>query len=166
MIILGVDPGYRNLGLCLMQVSASGYDVIWSETVTLGSDKQPQTAFPKKLLPLLERLHLEYNIEGVASESPPYIMRQIKTSCLLWFASGLLVSWAYSNGIPYKHAAPITLKKACAKVLGIPWNRKFMPTKAQVKQSIVRLTGAGSRTSHENDAALAALTLYTDAIPR
>jgi Holliday junction resolvasome RuvABC endonuclease subunit len=167
MIVLGVDPGYRNLGLALLKLDPEGSDaeVIFSQNMSVGSATAP-LAFAKFLWPELERLHRKYGpIAGIASETPPFIMGQIKTTAFLWSVSSIIVAWAYANAIPFRHASPISLKRAVCRAEGKPWDRKFIPKKSEVRCVIEQLAGAARKTSHENDAALAALLMFSKAIP-
>ena len=57
MIVLGVDPGYRNLGLTLVRISAdqTAAKVVFSQNMSVGKATAPM-AFTKFLWPELERL--------------------------------------------------------------------------------------------------------------
>ena len=92
-------------------------------------------------------------------------MGQIKTTAFLWAVSSIIVSWAHVHEIPFKHSSPISLKKAVTRILQVPWSRKYIPKKSDVKSAIDRLTGGSCSTSHENDATLAAAMLFSKAIP-
>lgn len=166
MIILGVDPGYRNLGLSVVKVSDNEdtIEVLYSENMSVGKATAP-LMFTKFLWPALDKLHAQYEIEGIASETPPFIMGQIKTTAFLWAVSSIIVSWAHVHEIPFRHASPISLKRAVCKVLQIPWSKKFMPKKKDVRSAVQRLIGKGRATSHENDATLAAAMMFSKAIP-
>lgn len=167
MIVLGVDPGYRNLGLALVRMSADGKaaKVIHSQNMSVGKATAPMT-FTKFLWPELERLNAVYGpIEAVASETPPFIMGQIKTTAFLWAVSSIIVAWAHSHNIPFRHAAPLSLKKAVCRAVGKEWNRKFIPKKSEVKAVVKQITASSCHTSHESDAVLAALLMFSKIIP-
>ena len=167
MIVLGVDPGYRNLGLTLVRISAdqSAAKVVFSQNMSVGKATAPM-AFTKFLWPELERLNKEYGpIEAVASETPPFIMGQIKTTAFLWAVSSIIVAWTHAREIPFRHASPLSLKKAVCRATGKEWNRKFIPKKSEVNALIEQLTGERCHSSHENDAALAAILMFSKAIP-
>ena len=166
MIVLGVDPGYRNLGLSIVEITehSSRMKILYSKNMCVGKATAP-LMFTKFLWPMLSRLHKEYAIEAIASETPPFIMGQIKTTAFLWSVSSIIVSWAYVHDIPFKHSSPISLKRAVSKVLQIPWSRKYMPKKSDVKSAVERLCGVTCSTSHENDATLAAAMMFSDLIP-
>ena len=104
-------------------------------------------------------------IEAVASETPPFIMGQIKTTAFLWAVSSIIVAWAHAKQIPFRHAAPLSLKKAVCRAVGKSWNRKFIPKKSEVKEVVRSITASDSVTSHENDATLAALLMFSKTIP-
>ena len=122
--------------------------------------------FAKFLWPKLEKLDMEYGIEGIAAETAPFIMRQIKTTALLWAVTSIITSWAYNKGIPFKHAAPLALKRATCRALKLPWDRKFIPKKKDIKRVIMQYCGTSGKTNHEDDAALSAILLYTQLIPK
>ena len=54
MIVLGVDPGYRNLGLSIVKISADGkaVKVLYSENMSVGKATAPML-FTKFLWPAL-----------------------------------------------------------------------------------------------------------------
>jgi len=164
MIILGVDPGYRNLGLSIVRLTthSTKLEILYSENMSVGKATAP-LMFTKFLWPELERLHKEYGIEGIASETPPFIMGQITTTAFLWAVSSIIVAWSFANNIPFRHASPISLKKAVTRVLNIPSKNKYMPKKSDVKAAVRRLStdGKGRSTSHENDATLAAAMMFS-----
>lgn len=167
MIVLGVDPGYRNLGLSIVRVSEDGKaaKVLHSENMSVGKATAPM-AFTKFLWPKLEHLNAEHGpIEAVASETPPFIMGQIKTTAFLWAVSSIIVAWAHTNGVTFRHASPLSLKKAVCRVAGRKWDRKFIPKKGEVREVVQGITAESGRTSHENDATLAALLMFSKTIP-
>ena len=164
MIVLGIDPGYRNLGLAVLGVSDFGEERLRSGTWCVGpADKGVD--FAKLLWPRLEKLDLQYNIEAIATETPPFIQRQIKTTALLWAESSVIAAWAVHRGISVEHASPIAIKRATARALKLPWNRKFIPKKRDIKLVVKQYCDTSGRTNHEDDAALAAILLYTKLIP-
>ena len=166
MIILGVDPGYKNLGLSVVRISNSGRhaEVLESRNMTVGNASAPLT-FTKFLWPALEEMHERYGFEGVASETPPFIMGQIKTTAFLWAVSSIIVAWAYSNDIAFRHASPISLKRGVCRLLDMPWDKKYIPKKSDVKRAVKQLNGDPLPTSHENDAAFAAVLMFSEMIP-
>lgn len=164
MIVLGIDPGYRNLGLAILRVSEFKAEHLWSETWSVGSSSSGIN-FAKLLWPRLEKLDMRFDIEAIASETPPFIMRQIKTTALLWAVSTVITSWAVHRGIPFKHAAPIALKRGTSRALKLPWNPKYIPKKKDIKLVVKQYCDTSGRTNHEDDAALAAILLYTKLIP-
>lgn len=167
MIILGVDPGYRNLGLSIVQVSEDGKaaTIIHSQNMSVGKATAPMT-FTKFLWPELERLNEEYGpIDGVASETPPFIMGQIKTTAFLWAVSSIIVAWSHSRKIAFRHASPLSLKKAVCRAVGKEWDRKFIPKKREVKEVVKSITASSCHSSHESDATLAAILMFSKIIP-
>ena len=163
--VLGVDPGYRNLGLCVLDIRNGAARKVWSGTISVGTPNNG-LAFVKFLWPKLEELNQKYNIQGVATETPPFIKARPKVSSLLWGVGTIIAVWAYLKGIPFRHAMPLTLKKACCSIVGRPYERKNIPRKSEIKEAIKKLLGDTGKTSHENDALLAAILLYTDLVPK
>ncbi|MAA63846.1 MAG: hypothetical protein CL581_03575 [Alteromonadaceae bacterium] len=167
MIVLGVDPGYRNLGLSVVRVSEDGKaaKVLHSENMSVGKATAPM-AFTKFLWPKLEALNAEHGpIDSVASETPPFIMGQIKTTAFLWAVSSIVVAWTHANNVAFRHASPLSLKRAVCRATGREWNRKFIPKKSEVKEVVQQITAGTGHTSHENDATLAALLMFSKTIP-
>ena len=155
VLVLGMDPGYRNLGLAVLDFKAAQKpELVWSDCLCAGSDKSP-LRFPQHVWPTLQEIDLHYNIQAVFTETPPYLS-VVKTSALVWSAATVVGAWAASKDLPYEGCSPIELKKTVAHVLGVKWNRKFMPTKGEVGAAAHKIYGAKARTSHENDAALVA----------
>ena len=79
MRILGVDPGYRNLGLALLDINEEQRIVtpLWSGSLSVGTADNGLN-YVKFLWPKLNEIYAEHGCDGVASETPPFIMRQIK----------------------------------------------------------------------------------------
>lgn len=167
MIVLGVDPGYRNLGLAIVRVNDDGdeAEVVFSKNMSVGKATAP-LAFTKFLWPELESLNKEYGpIDAIASETPPFIMGQIKTTAFLWAVSSIIVAWAHDRKIAFRHASPISLKRAVCRATGRVWDKKFIPRKSEVKKVVADITASPCSTSHENDAVLAALVMFSKTIP-
>lgn len=157
MKVLGVDPGYRNLGLTVVDLKSM--TILHSENMTVGHSDNI-ISFVKFLYPKLTELHEKYNFTGIGSETPPFIMRQIKTTAGLWAVSSIIMSWAFERGMPFRHASPISLKRAVVRYNGDVWDKKKIPKKAEVKVVIKKLYGSCCKTSHEDDAALAAAATF------
>ena len=157
MKVLGIDPGFRNLGLTIVDLKSM--TILHSENMTVGHSDNI-LSFIKFLHPKLTQLHKEYNFMGIGAETPPFIMKQIKTTAGLWAVVSIIVSWAYERNIPFRHASPISLKRAVVQINEGQWNRKKIPKKAEVKVAIKKLYNNCCKTSHEDDAALAAAVTF------
>lgn len=165
MRVLGVDPGYRNLGLAILEIEGSEVRLIHSRCMAVGRVTAP-LAFTKFLWPALNELDQEFGpIDGIASETPPFIMGQIKTTAFLWAVSSIIVAWSHAKGLAFRHASPLSLKRAVCKILGVEWDRKYIPKKRDVKQAVKKLLAESGGTSHEDDAILAGLLMFTDKVP-
>jgi len=153
--VLGVDPGYRNLGLAVTAFHANGdAELVWTDCLCAGNDRRPLD-FPRNIWPTLKELEAKFNIEAVFTEVPPYLS-VVKTSALVWSAATVVGAWAADKGIPYHGVTPVELKKTVAKVLGQRWTNRFQPTKGEVGAAAHHIYGSKASTSHENDAALVA----------
>jgi len=167
MIVLGVDPGYRNLGLSVLRIAEDGTtaEILHSQNMAVGRATAPM-AFAKFLIPALERLDKTYGpIEAIASETPPFILGQIKTTAFLWAVTSIIVAWAQLKGMSMRHASPLSLKRGVCRTLGMKWDQKFIPRKSHVKQAVDKLLGEVGTTSHENDATFAALLMFSKLVP-
>ena len=157
MKVLGIDPGYRNLGLTVVDLKSM--TILHSENMTVGHSDNIMS-FLKFLYPKLIALHAEYNFGAIGSESPPFIMRQIKTTAGLWAVSSIILAWAYERDIPFRHASPLSLKRAVVAYNGEKWDRKKIPKKPAIRKVVSSLFGSHCKTSHEDDAALAAAVTF------
>jgi len=168
MIVLGVDPGYKNLGLSVLRIDeedSSKVELLWSKNMAVGRATAPM-AFAKFLVPRLEALHSEYGpIEGVACETPPILPGNIKTTAFLWAVTSIIVGWAQQKDMAMRHASPISLKRGVCRTLDMPWDKSFIPRKSHVKKAVEALLGTTSSTSHENDATFIGLLLFSKAVP-
>lgn len=162
MIILGVDPGYTNLGLAI--IDSENMEIVHAETITVGVEARPDL-FAQRLWPRLERLADIYPIQAVATETPPYLTpggrrgggrskaTLVKTSALLARVSGIIQAWAEFRGASYKEIPPVTLKRHCAKLLKC---QERNPNKTQIGDAVEEIFGQRAGNSHANDAALIA----------
>ena len=165
MIILGIDPGYKNLGLCILSVKDGGeLKLLYSENMCVGNSSSPLN-FCRFLWPHLDALNERFHIDGIASETPPILMKQSRITALLWSVSSIISTWAFVNKKHFRHAAPVTLKRATCNLLEKPWSRKQMPKKSEVAKAVELVIGERCKTSHENDAVLSVLSLYTSKVP-
>ena len=157
MKVLGIDPGFRNLGLTIVDLKSM--TILHSENMTVGHSENI-ISFVKFLYPKLTELHKQYNFQGIGAESPPFIMKQIKTTAGLWAVMSIVMSWAFERDIPFRHASPISLKRAVVSYNGDQWNKKKIPKKREIKVVVKKLYGDCCKTSHEDDAALAAAVTF------
>ena len=167
MIVLGVDPGYRNLGLSVIEISDDGKDVtvLHSRNMAVGRATAPM-AFAKFLVPALDRLNKDHGpIDAVASETPPFIEGALKTTAYLWAVTAIIVCWAQIHDMRMKHTSPLSIKRGVCRTLKMKWDQKFIPRKSHVKEAVGVLVGDTATSSHENDATFAALLLYSKAVP-
>ena len=161
MLILGCDPGFRNLGLSLYD-SDSG-EVLLAKTVNCGS--QP-LAFAKVLLRELADFECYGTISTVATERPPYAFggRATKYPSMIWCAMGALSYWAHSTfpSVSFRTLSVDVIKGFAARTLKEQRRKGGTRTnkKKQVKEAVHLLTtypDGHKPTDHEDDATLAAL---------
>lgn len=168
MLILGIDPGYTNLGLAV--IDSENMEIVFGETITVGVEARPDL-FAQRLWPRLERIFDIYPVEAVATETPPYLTpggkrgggrskaTLVKTSALLARVSGIIQAWAEFRGVSYKEIPPVTLKRHCARILKC---EERNPSKTQIAEAVESLFGKRAGNNHANDAALIA-HLYSHA---
>ena len=168
MLILGIDPGYRSLGLAL--VDTENGDIVCSKTIDCGTN--PLTQHKLLNLALDDLLDDHPDIELVATERPPFGFAGSKTggktACLMWWVLGGLGSWAARRKIPLRDITPTALKNFAVATIGKryeDWPQKGKyKTRSEKKwgmaEAVKKLTGANEHSSdHEADAVLAAFAL-------
>jgi len=158
MIVLGIDPGYANLGLSVFDTETN--KVLEGVCVRAGDVNRPHR-FAQRVVPLLEAMHGRNKVEAVALEGFPIFPRNAKGTAGIWAATSTVLGWAACYDMEIKMQRPIALKQHCAKVLGKPWNRNFMATKAEMGEAVAKITGkAPHKIDHVNDATMAAHACY------
>lgn len=160
MLVLGLDPGFRNLGMAVVSVSGESAEVTWSTNLHVGDGDGPQH-YSKTLVPYLNRIYDEFRFEAVGAETPPFIQQQIKTTALLHRVFGNIECWAYERDLPVRYIMPTGIK-ARARALTGETNPKEN-SKALIRAAVERLVhGKARRTNHENDAVFAAWACWGD----
>lgn len=165
MLILALDPGYANLGIAVVELDEDnkGLNTIvkihHSETIRVGCASRP-LKFAEKLWHRLEGLGESFDFDAVAFETPTFIMRQIRTTALLWHTMGIVTSWATHHGLPVRSQAPITLKRTACFLLQRKYDKGNLPDKKEVGHALKELGVVSRSTDHENDAILAAFSCY------
>lgn len=166
MIVLGVDPGQRNLGLALVDTTAK--KVLVTKTIDCGG--QPY-AMQKSVVRGINDLLRDYpKPQRVATENVPFGFgsnaRGGVTACYLWFILGGVCYWAATEGIPVSGIAPKALKAYAAKTIGLPvgaWEGRSgsrAKLKSGIAEAVRTITGCDdSSTDHEADAILIAFAL-------
>lgn len=164
MLVLGVDPGTRQLGLSLVDTTAG--EVLRTTCIDTGKDNTVR----QRLL----RVQLEDFLAGalpelVATETPPHGFAGSKnggaTACGLWYILGGIAYWAAEMRVPISMISPANLKLYACRTIDIPyqdWEGKSgsrSKKKWGIKQAVARLTGTENPTDHEADAVLAAFAL-------
>lgn len=158
--VLGADPGFKNLGLAVVEFSETGAApvVLWSQDVYVGDADHPERYAPM-LVPYLENVYGEWSFTAVAAETPPMIQKNLKTSCMLQRTFGVVDGWAACRGIPVQYRSPVALKAAARRVLGITDAKES--SKGMMRAACEQILGGKARrTSHENDAFFAAWVCY------
>lgn len=157
---LGVDPGYTNVGLSIIGAREDGSpQLLHSRCITAGSAGDLRS-FLGATRTTIHEMYDMYPFERWATEVVPVVDNK-KTSLHMWFAAGML--WEVVHGLT--NSAPLlvsatTVKRMAKRVLGIPAKEKDYITKKQVEEAVLRVTEASSRTNHENDATLVALSAF------
>lgn len=160
MRVLGADPGFRHLGLAVVEFSETGAApvVLWSQDVYVGDADHPERYAPM-LVPYLENVYGEWSFTAVAAETPPMIQKNLKTSCMLQRTFGVVDGWAAARGIPVQYRSPVNLKAAARRLLGITDAKEN--SKGMMRAACEHILGGKAlRTSHENDALFAAWAVH------
>ena len=164
MLILGVDPGYRKLGLAV--VDSDTKEVLHTRTVDCG---QIFYKMHYAVLRALADIAESYGIPDlVATEKVPngFAGRSSggRTACTMHWVAGGIGYWAAQHGIPVRDITPKGLKSYAAKVTGTPLREWEGPTgsraklKSGISEAVGILTGSKAhKTDHEADAVLVAL---------
>ncbi len=167
MLVLGVDPGQRNLGLALVDTAAK--KVLVTKTIDCGTAPY---AMQKAVVRGINELLKDYPKPArVATENVPFgfggnSKRGGITACYLWFILGGVAYWAATEGIPVSGIAPKALKTYAARTIGLPvsaWEGRTgsrAKLKAGITEAVKKITGSDSSASdHESDAILIAFAL-------
>jgi len=172
MIVLGVDPGYQNLGIAL--VDTSKRSVLASTTVACGGNPWTQHKILSRELPLFLEDYPKPDL--IATETPPFGFSGRgsggKTACLMWHVIGGLSMWAAQQGIQVKDITPTGLKAYAGEVIGMGYNawpqRGKTKTRSEIKWGISeavkklldgRRKSSAANSDHEADAVLIAFAL-------
>ena len=154
MLVLGIDPGYANLGLSVFDTERNR--VVEGVTLRAGNIDQPHR-FAERIVPVLEAMHERHTIEAVGIEGLPIFPRAARSTGGIWAATSVCLGWAACRSLPVRKKTPIQLKQHCSLVLDEKWSRSFMATKAQMAEAVETITGRPAHKSdHTNDATMAA----------
>lgn len=159
-LLLGIDPGYSNLGLAIIKVTKSGPRVVQTWCVTIGK-RGDTKGFLKKTQQIIDEV-CEYPFVAWATEAPPTVPNRV-TANLLWYSTGLIWAGIYRHkGRHPSLVAPARIKAHTARILGIKASKHWSPGKELVGQATALLTEEPSdgRTNHENDAIMAAIAAF------
>lgn len=167
MIVLGIDPGFRHLGLALVDISNKR--VLATATVDCGSSYYAQHKAVNRALTKMFATHPLP--DRVATENVPFGFAGRgaggKTACTMHWVIGGLGMWAARQGIPIGGIAPKALKTYAAKLVGVPYSQwqganDRARTKWGISQALKGILGTDpSCTDHEADAILVAFALNT-----
>ena len=159
-LLLGIDPGYSNLGLAIIKYTKDGPRVVETWCVTIGK-RGDTPGFLKKTQAIIDEI-CAYPFVGWATESPPTVPNRV-TANLLWYSTGLIWAGIYRHkGMLPQQVAPARIKSHTARILGIKATKHWSPGKELVGQATALLTEEPSdgRTNHENDAIMAAIAAF------
>lgn len=153
---LGVDPGFSNLGLAV--VDGETQAVLESRCHLIGHRKD-YASWPSFVRKLIQEMQSRWGFDGIAIEAPPVFNdkpRNLETTNLLWYACGLVLG-ACESTAGIKVVSASVVKKHTALVQGTTWSKNSVPTKTEVR-AVMQLVypGAALRSSHEADAAMLA----------
>ena len=165
MIVLGIDPGFRHLGLALVDVSNK--QVLATTTIDCGSSYYAQH---KAVNRALEKMFADQPLPSrVATESVPFGFAGRgaggRTACTMHWVLGGIGYWAASRGIPMSGILPKALKSYASGLVGVPYTHwkganDRERSKWGISKAVKGLTGSDpSCTDHEADAILVAFAL-------
>lgn len=161
MRVLGIDPGYKNLGLAVVELSETGAapTVLWSQDVYVGETATPEH-YSQTLVPYLNNVYSQWEFTAIGTETPPFIQQQIQTTALIHRVFGNIECWAYERGLPVRYIFPTTIKTKARNLLGIKDVKEN--SKGLIRTAVEHILGGKARrTSHENDAVFAAWACWT-----
>ena len=159
-LLLGIDPGYSNLGLAIIKVTDEGPRVVKTWCVTIGK-RGDTKGFLKTTQRIIDEV-CNYEFVGWATEAPPTVPNRV-TANLLWYSTGLIWASIFRHkGLLPKLVAPARIKAHTARILGIKASKHWSPGKELVGQATALLTEepSDSRTNHENDAVMSAIAAF------
>ncbi len=158
--VLGVDPGYANVGLSILEgTKDTPPKLIYARCFAAGTANS-ESSFLGITRKIITELHEEYGFEQWATEVLP-VLDNLKTTLNIRFASGILWDVAHHlTGRGPRLVAAQTVKSATCRILDIPNKKSDYITKAKVGEAVLRTFGTNARTHHENDAALVALCAF------
>lgn len=165
MLVLGIDPGFRNLGLALVDTSTG--KVLATRTVDCG---RVYLAMPKFVNRALEEMFATLpRPQRVRIEAAPFgyggSRRGGQNACTMHWVLGVVGGWAARHDIPMSQITPKALKTFAAKQIGVPYKDWEGPADSRaakkwgISQAVQQLTtGTVDTTDHEDDAILIAFT--------
>ncbi len=147
MVVLGIDPGLANTGYGVVRGTGSRIEALaWGTIRTKAGEPQEQ-----RLLALCEGLAAviaEHPVEGAALES--FFVHPVSTTAMgMAAARGALLVACARSGVAVTEYTPNQIKQS---VTG-----SGRAGKEQVRQMVVRLSGADPDTDHAADALAAAI---------
>lgn len=168
--VLAIDPGTKNLGVCVFRGNEGRYEevietVLFQDTFNLG-DMKTYRQWHKKLLPLLDDLVENYGaFDMVVFEEPTEIKGNPVVSSRIWYVYGLIRAWAVGSGVHpdnLRAKTPLQLKDTARYLMRTRLKSQpeaQNPSKEEISKMLRSLGIPTARSSHENDATLAALAV-------
>lgn len=156
MRVLGIDPGYKNLGLAVVEFSETGAapTVLWSQAAYVGETASPEH-YSRTIIPYLNNIYTDWAFTAVGAETPPFIREDVQTTALIHRVFGNIECWAFERGLPVRYVSPRSIKAKARRLLGITDVEEN--SKGLIRTAVEQIVhGKAQRTSHENDAVFAA----------
>jgi len=169
VIVCGIDLGYANLGIALVELSPNAPSVALVDSVTTGVPRgtKPE-AFMEVLGPVFYRFFGRADAVGAEAlstfvgrtrpgENP---LEKADVFIKLGVVAGIASEAARVHGIPYRTITPQALKRAVTGTRRAARYRNGKTDKRPMVAAVRRLVPEFRGTNHEADAILAATAIY------
>ena len=142
MVILGIDPGLRNIGYGLINSEDNYIKIITSGNFTINS----KLSFPERLKSIYDNIQdllNDYNPDVMAIENV-FVNKNAKVSLKLGHARGVIILAVINRGIPITEYTPREIKQS---IVGIG-----RASKTQIQAMILQILNLKNRKLQEDEA--------------
>ena len=142
MVILGIDPGLRNIGYGLINSEDNYIKIITSGNFTINS----KLSFPERLKSIYDNIQdllNDYNPDVMAIENV-FVNKNANVSLKLGHARGVIILAVINRGIPITEYTPREIKQS---IVGIG-----RASKTQIQAMILQILNLKNRKLQEDEA--------------